>query len=213
MKDRIEELYKPNELTDDLITNEDEINKSKKSDETVWDYIFDNTAEDEERDENTRYSMRDIDAPASYETNIDYYDPTTIQIETEIRGKKMWLNDISTDRPEFIIVYLLANGEKVKEQRVSARTNWAYKFTHIPVYDIEGKKIEYSVEEKSIAGYTSTYDNFDIINERISSIADTDENNKNDVYLGSRATRIGLLVIGAAAITAGLLLDQVKKDK
>lgn len=213
MKDRMEELYKPNELTDDLKTNEDEINKVKKSEETAWDYIFGDSEDDEATDEKTRYRMREKDTPATYETEVDYYDPTTIQIETEIRGQKIWLKDIPEKRPKLITVYLLANGEKVKEQVVSDRTNWIYRFTNIPVYDTQGEKIKYSVEEKSIADYTTTYNKFDIINERLEYTEETDKSKREESLAPGRATRIGLFVLGAAAITAGLLLDQVRKEK
>ena len=208
MKDRMEELYKPNELTDDLMTNKDEINKTKKSGGTAWDYIFADS-EDGEKNEKIRFRMRDVDTPAGYESDVDFYDPTTIQIETEIKGRKIWLKDTATERPEFITVHLLANGEKVKEQTVTARTNWAYKFTNIPVYDAQGEKIIYSVKEKAVVGYQTTYDHFTITNERLAA----DEDDQEGSIATSRTTRIGLFVLGAAAITGSLLLDQIRKEK
>lgn len=210
MKDRMVEHYHPDTITSDLITNEDEINKIKESDKTNWDYVF---TDDEETDKKVRFRMRDVDTPATYETEVDYYDPTTIQIETEIKGQKKWLNDEPTNRPELIKVYLLANGEKIKEQTVMARNNWIYRFTNIPVYDARGEKITYTVQEKTIAGYETTYDNFDIINVRLESITDKDSDEDLNNNASSRATQIGLFILGAAAITAGLLLDQVRKEE
>lgn len=211
MRDRMEELYKPNELTEDLITNEDEINKAKKSEETSWDYIFAESADDEENDKEINYRMRDVDTPATYETEVDYYDPTTIQIETEISGQKQWVGDTLERRPELITVHLLANGVKVKEQTVTAKRNWRYRFSNIPVYDAQGEKIKYSIEEEPVIGYKTTYDNFDIINERVDSTENKDTGEGS--LATSRATRIGLFVLGAAAIAAGLLMDQAKKEE
>lgn len=213
MKDRIVEHYRPDTITRDLITNEDEINKIKESEKTNWDYIFADAADAEETDKKVKFRMRDADTPATYETEVDYYDPTTIQIETEITGQKKWLNDELKNRPELIKVYLLANGEKIKEQTVTDRNNWTYRFTNIPVYDVVGEKVVYTVKEKAVTGYETTYDNFDITNVWLESVEDKDSDEDANNITSSRATRVGLFVLGAAAITAGLLLDQVRKEE
>lgn len=204
MKEFIEELYQPNEITKDLVTNEDEINKVKESDKTNWDYVF-----TDEADKKVKYRMRDVDTPATYETAVDYYDPTTIQIETEITGQKKWVADTVEDRPDFITVYLLANGEKLDEQRVTARVNWTYRFTNVPVYDAMGEKISYAVKEKAVVGYKTIYEKYNIINSRVES---NEGANNEEGLAASRATRIGLFILGAAAITAGLLFDQARKE-
>lgn len=214
MRNPIEELYKPNELSDDLITNEDAINKIKESKKTNWDYVFADSVENEEEDnQEIKYRMRETDKPATYETEFDYYDPTTIQIETEIKGQKKWLGDTKRSRPYSITVYLLANGEQVDEKRVTAKNNWLYGFTNIPVYDAAGEKIVYTIKEKNIQGYQTSYDRYDIINLQME-LNENIENETNDQNLETgRATRVGLFVLGAAAITAGLLLDQIRKEK
>lgn len=211
MKDRIEELYRPNKITRDLITNEDEINKIKESEKTKWDCFFTDSVDNEEQ--KIKYRMRDIDTPATYETEVDYYDPTTIQIETEITGKKKWLDDTLGNRPELITVYLLADGETIQEQTVRERTNWTYRFTNIPVYDALGEKIVYSVKEKPIIGYQTIYEGYDILNLRVDASNNSEDKEEVNSLTTSRATRIGLFILGAVAITAGLLLDQVKKEE
>lgn len=214
MKDRMEELYRPNAITRDLITNEDEINKIKESEKTNWDYVFADSADDEEPDEKLRYRMRDIDTPPTYSTEVDYYDPTTIQIETEITGQKKWKEDTLKERPRLITVYLLANGEEVKKQTVTDRTNWTYRFTNIPVYDAAGEKIMYTVREKAIPGYITAYEGFDIINTKKPAAVGKTVNHEEATNLeASRATRIGLFVVGAAALTAGLLWDQLRNEE
>ncbi len=118
------EVYRPNTITRDLITNEDEINKIKESEKTDWDHIISDLEDNEDINEQYKYRMRDKDIPATYTTEVDYYDPTAIQIETEIRGQKRWLGDTERSRPYSITVYLLANGEIVDEQRVTAKKQW-----------------------------------------------------------------------------------------
>lgn len=209
MKERMVEQYRPDTITRDLVTNEEAINKTKESDKTSWDDFL---ADDEAIDKKVRYRMKDVDIPATYETEVDYYDPTTIQIETELKGQKKWRKDEPTKRPKLIKVYLLANGEKVKEQSVTSRNNWTYRFTNIPVYDAAGEKIIYTVKEKPVSGYETTYEKFDIINLGLEPIDDRKGKDANKVTT-SRMTRIGLFILGAAAITAGVLLDQVKKEE
>ncbi len=76
-----------------------------------------------------------------------------------------------------------------------------------------GEKISYTIKEKSIQGYHVSYDRYDILNLRVDSKEDKDNEGEATSQKTNRATRIGLFVVGAAAITAGLLLDQLRKEK
>ncbi|MGN0801659.1 MAG: Cna B-type domain-containing protein, partial [Candidatus Faecivicinus sp.] len=89
-----------------------------------------------------------------------------------ISGKKTW-NDVGNQdgkRPNSITVKLLADGQVVKTQTVTADGNaeWKYTFEGMPVYaeGEVGRKIVYTVEEEAVEGYTATYaeEGYDITN-------------------------------------------------
>ena len=82
----------------------------------------------------------------------------------EIRGTKTWKGDREANRPERIIVNLLANGEAVDEVEVTAESQWTFSFIGKAKYDESGAEIVYTVQEEAVAGYTVTYNGFDITN-------------------------------------------------
>ncbi len=81
-----------------------------------------------------------------------------------VAGTKTWTDD-GTIRPEKIIVYLLANGNKVDSQEVTpnAAGNWVYTFGNLDKYS-NGEEILYTVEEEAIDGYEASVTGYDIEN-------------------------------------------------
>lgn len=84
---------------------------------------------------------------------------------TEVHVEKTWVGDTPAQRPQSIVVHLLADGERVATQRISADENgtWEYTFKSLPV-NRNGKKIVYSVSEETVDGYTATVNGFHITN-------------------------------------------------
>ena len=81
-------------------------------------------------------------------------------------GTKVWDDNNDQDglRPDSIIVNLLANGEVVASQTVTAGNDWNYAFTDLPKYD-NGNEIVYTVDEATTPdGYTSSVDGTTITN-------------------------------------------------
>lgn len=96
-------------------------------------------------------------------------EPETLNIQ----GQKIWQDESNRDgiRPDKVTVYLLADGEKVKDSEgkdLYVETNkaagWRYFFPNQPKLNEEGKEINYSLEEKPVEGYTSRLDGHNIIN-------------------------------------------------
>ena len=96
-------------------------------------------------------------------------EPETLNIQ----GQKIWQDESNRDgiRPDKVTVYLLADGEKVKDSEgkdLYVETNkaagWRYFFPNQPKLNEEGKEINYSIEEKPVEGYTSRLDGHNIIN-------------------------------------------------
>ena len=81
----------------------------------------------------------------------------------DITVTKTWDDEVETSRPESITVNLLANGEPVASQTVTADDDWGCTFEKMPVYS-GGEKIDYTVSEEAVPGYETTVDGFEITN-------------------------------------------------
>ena len=80
-----------------------------------------------------------------------------------VDGTKTWIGDNEIVRPESIVVKLLADGEIIDSQTVTASTDWTYSFDGLQKYK-DGNEIQYSVIEDAIDGYQSEINGFDITN-------------------------------------------------
>ena len=89
----------------------------------------------------------------------------TPELINRISGTKTWDDNNNQDgkRPESITVRLLADGEEVDSQTVTAANDWNYEFTNLPKYS-NGKEITYTVMEDDVDGYTATVDGYNITN-------------------------------------------------
>ena len=88
----------------------------------------------------------------------------------EVKVKKTWEDNQDEDgsRPDFVTIQLLADGEVVQTQRITADDNWEYVFKELPKYN-EQVEINYTVEEELPAGYTkeikgNAMDGYEIVN-------------------------------------------------
>ncbi len=79
--------------------------------------------------------------------------------KTSVSVTKNWQDENNKDgiRPNEIKVYLLANGEAVKDKNLilNGGNKWIDYFTDLPVYQ-NGKKISYTVDEENVDGYSKT---------------------------------------------------------
>ena len=117
------------------------------------------------------YTVRETEVPAGYEaivtgTAAEGFILTNTH-ETEVisvEGIKTWNdNDQTTKRPESITVRLLADGKEAGSQKVTADSNWTYKFTELPKY-AAGKEIVYTVSEDAVPGYITSVNGNNLIN-------------------------------------------------
>ncbi len=88
------------------------------------------------------------------------------EVQTEIAGEKTWeLGEYDVTLPESITVQL-KNGDVVVEEitvNPDDSGEWHYTFT-APKYDADVEEIHYTVEELPVAGFTPSYDGFNILN-------------------------------------------------
>lgn len=127
--------------------------------------------------ENQRYLLREIKAPVHYQAAEDIYfqigDKITdgqyrsfkiadiMQISdmplTSVAVEKKWEDGNNQDgtRPNSVTVDLLANRNKTGKTLTLGQNNWSGEWTDLPVYTEDGEKIDYTVQEADVKGYTS----------------------------------------------------------
>ena len=101
-----------------------------------------------------------------YNTSYEANNIKNTLITTKVEGQKTWedFDNKFNTRPSEITVNLLANGEKVDSKIVTAENNWAYEFNNIPMYDVNGDAITYTVNEEAVNGYNTSYEGNNIKN-------------------------------------------------
>ena len=77
---------------------------------------------------------------------------------TNVHVKKVWKDSKNKykDRPESVKVNLLSNGTKTQKSLILNKDNgWTDVFTNLPMKDISGKDIQYTIQEESIKNYST----------------------------------------------------------
>lgn len=163
-KIEIGEHNKPEKVN--LILNEDEESVNIKKQEDKKEYDSELLAK-----KSYNQKMREADIPEPIKKNKSTDDNSTETVlKNKISGKKIWLDDSSKNRPESIVVYLLANNQLFDKKVVTAEDQWKYHFTNLPLYDQSGEKIDYRIEEKAIRDYRSIVHGHNIENLRVGKI-------------------------------------------
>ena len=156
---------RPESITVNLLANGEKVNSQVVTAAGNWTYNFTDLPKYAEGSE-IEYTVEEV-AVEGYTTELDGYDiyNTHTPETTIVEGTKSWNDKDNQDgkRPEKIIVNLLANGEKVDTQVVTADNDWKYSFKDLPVYK-DGQKLTYTVSEETVKDYTTEYDGTNIIN-------------------------------------------------
>ena len=156
---------RPDSITVNLFANGTKVDSKEVTANDNWKYSFTNLPKYAAGNE-IIYRVEEV-AVEGYTTELDGYDiyNTHTPETTIIEGTKSWNDKDNQDgkRPEKIIVNLLANGEKVDTQVVTADNDWKYSFKDLPVYK-DGQKLTYTVSEETVKDYTTEYDGTNIIN-------------------------------------------------
>ena len=127
----------------------------------------------------------DIDGIVTVDTNT-----TEVKPLIDISGIKTWSGDNDTDRPESITVRLMNGDKEVSYKTVTASDEWKYTFEDVPKYDSDGKVIDYTIKEDSVAGYVTSYDGSNITNYKPGAPVKTSSaaDNNNEVTVGKNIT-------------------------
>lgn len=113
------------------------------------------------------------------------------KIVENVEGSKTWNDNNNKDglRPESITINLYANGELKESKTITEDDEWKWSFTDLDKYD-GNNKIEYTITEDNIEGYSSKVDGYSVINTQETSIQGTKTWNDNDNKEGIRPESI-----------------------
>ena len=180
-----------------LLKNGKEINFAVLNKDNGWAHTFTDLVKSEGGKENT-YTITE-DAVDNYTSEINGYNVTNTYTpgNTTVSVYKTWTGDNAGKRPESIVVNLLADGVVAASKTVTAEDNWFTTFTELPILNEAGARINYTVEEQPVAGYTGTVTgsadtNYVINNDRI----------RVDVNISKQAVGGGPELEGATLVVA-----------
>lgn len=166
---------RPKTITVQLYANDQKVNDKtiELSDTNSWQASFGKLDKYDSQNQKITYSVKEVTVPAGYQSQVEgdsgvgftitnTYTPEVISIT----GQKTWDDKENQDgkRPKEITVRLLANNVATGDvTTASVKTGWKYTFTNLPKYK-DGKQITYTIQEDSVADYTTTIQGFDITN-------------------------------------------------
>ncbi len=82
--------------------------------------------------------------------------------------EKTWKNDTAKDRPDYIEVQLLQNGQTYGDPvKVTKENDWKYSFKDLPKGDANNNDYRYSVTEIAVPGYKTTTDGMNLTNTKV----------------------------------------------
>ena len=158
------QLYANSQKSGDQVT----LTKNMK-----WQYTWINLPMTE-NDQSVIYSLQE-ETPSGYHVSYkkssqDHFTITNMHqfALTSLHGHLEWddQNNQEGVRPKCLTVQLLADGIICQSAIVSAKSHYLYTFDHLPLYD-QGKKIVYSMTKRSVPGYKTVIDGYNIVHTRI----------------------------------------------
>ncbi len=156
---------RPKSIEVKLLDGENVVATKTVTADTEWKYTFENVPKFRQGKE-IQYTVDEEDVPG-YDKEIKGYNITnTHKIEkVSVSGTKTWVDDNNQDkvRPESITVRLYANGEEVKNKKVTKKDGWKYTFKDLAKY-ADGQEINYTINEDKVTGYEKTINGYDITN-------------------------------------------------
>lgn len=200
---------RPNELTNiELLANDEKTNNNiVLNAENNWSFNVHLLKYDNE-DKEITYKVIENQVIDGY---LVSYDQDTLTITNKHTPEKItkkvtviWDDEENKDkiRPKNVTVRLFADGEEVKDKKVSLKEG-EYLFEDLDKYK-GGKEIIYTVKEDGpIKGYKVEYgdDTFTITNiHRSSDVINNNDNNTNDVTPGVNTPQTGDIAVGAIVV-------------
>ena len=201
---------RPEFITVHLLADGKEVKEAKLTAENKWKYTFTDLDKYNSDEKEIVYTIKE-DADDLFESEVDGFKIINTEKRTSISVEKTWddENDKNKNRPESITVHLFANGTEVAEAQLTAKNEWKFEFTNLPIYQ-DRKEIKYTVTEDAVAGYVTVVEGLKITNtEKKTNISIekewADENNKNNNR--PEAITVHLLADGTELASARLTAE------
>ncbi|EGG38770.1 collagen adhesin [Streptococcus sanguinis SK1087] len=160
---------RPASITVNLLADGQKVNTQTVGEAEGWSYNFTGLPVYKDGQRIT-YTVTEEAVPG-YSTNLNGYNITNSYTpeKTEITASKTWNDSDNQDgkRPTKISIKLMKTvggvETEVASKEVTAADQWQTKFENLPVYE-NGQKIDYSIEEDDVAGYTKEIKDFTVTN-------------------------------------------------
>ncbi len=206
------EGLRPDGVTINLFSDGTKVRTQTVTSEMGWKYVFENLPKSN-NDIDIVYTISE-DAVSGYTSAIHNFTVTnTHAVETtSVTVEKRWNDSNNQDgiRPTSITVYLLANDEIAQKQIITAEMNWKYKFTQLDQYK-NGLPIVYTVKEDVVENYTTSIENFTIINtheiETVTIVVEQEWVDKNDES-GNRPDEVTVDIISDDDVIKTIVLSK-----
>ena len=160
---------RPASITVNLLADGQKVNTQTVGEAEGWSYNFTGLPV-YKNGQRITYTVTEEVVPG-YSTNLNGYNITNSYTteKTEITASKTWNDSDNQDgkRPTKISIKLMKTVGGVKTEvaskEVTAADQWQTKFENLPVYE-NGQKIDYSIEEDDVVGYTKEIKDFTVTN-------------------------------------------------
>ena len=159
------EGLRPDSITVNLTANGKATNNNAVlTKDNDWMYTFKDVNKYDTSGKEISYTVKETNVPENYESSQDGNIITNTLVgkgNITIPVAKKWADADNQDgiRPESVTVELLKNGNPyipAKTITLNSGNNWNGRFPDLPEYE-NGKRIEYSVKEGEVEGYTTKY--------------------------------------------------------
>ena len=147
---------RPESIVVNLLADGNNIENVTVKADSDWRFVFNNLPKYKDGKEISYTVTEEVVENYSVEVNGTIITNSYTPEVTSVSGKKIWndANNQDGKRPATIKVNLLADGQKVSTQDVTADSNWEFIFNNLPKYK-DGKEIVYTVSEEVVENYTS----------------------------------------------------------
>lgn len=161
------ESDRPASITVHLLANGEQEATQKVTAEDDWVYKFTDLDKYDDRGKEITYTIEE-ESVEGYESFVDGFNLTNTRTgTTSIDFKKTWQDEENTAlRPETIYVNLFQNESFYKTYAITEANDWKLTVEDLPAFDEQGKAYDYTITERDIPGYATTYDNYNITNTR-----------------------------------------------
>ena len=157
---------RPDKIVVNLLQDGKVIRTKEVTKNDNWSYSFNNLPKYDNNNNEIKYSISEEKVDKYTTEVVGYNIINTYKATTKIDVTKTWIdhNNADNTRPDKITIILLKDGIKIKEQEVSESDGWKYTFDNLEKYNDKNEEIHYTIEEKTVNGYTSIIDGYNITN-------------------------------------------------